>query len=37
MVIIRENTEGEYSGNEHEAVNAPHPRVVESLKVGIIN
>ncbi|EFO98492.1 hypothetical protein CRE_20355 [Caenorhabditis remanei] len=33
MVIIRENTEGEYSGNEHEAVNAPHPRVVESLKV----
>ncbi|CAD6192922.1 unnamed protein product [Caenorhabditis auriculariae] len=31
MVIIRENTEGEYSGREHEAVGSP--RVVESLKV----
>lgn len=29
MVIIRENTEGEYSGLEHEAV----PGVVESLKI----
>uniref|UniRef100_A0A8R1DTN6 Isocitrate dehydrogenase [NAD] subunit, mitochondrial n=1 Tax=Caenorhabditis japonica TaxID=281687 RepID=A0A8R1DTN6_CAEJA len=31
MVIIRENTEGEYSGNEHEATSKP--RVVESLKI----
>jgi hypothetical protein len=29
-VTIRENTEGEYSGLEHEVV----PGVVESLKVG---
>ncbi|CAI5445917.1 unnamed protein product [Caenorhabditis angaria] len=33
MVIIRENTEGEYSGNEHETCASPAPRVVESLKV----
>ncbi len=30
LVTIRENTEGEYSGLEHEVV----PGVVESLKVG---
>jgi len=30
-VTIRENTEGEYSGLEHEVV----PGVVESLKVGM--
>jgi isocitrate/isopropylmalate dehydrogenase len=29
IVVIRENTEGEYSGLEHEVV----PGVVESLKV----
>lgn len=32
LVTIRENTEGEYSGLEHEVV----PGVVESLKVGIL-
>lgn len=31
LVTIRENTEGEYSGLEHEVV----PGVVESLKVGL--
>lgn len=30
LVTVRENTEGEYSGLEHEVV----PGVVESLKVG---
>jgi len=29
LVLIRENTEGEYSGLEHESVNG----IVESLKV----
>jgi isocitrate/isopropylmalate dehydrogenase len=29
LVLIRENTEGEYSGLEHETV----PGVIESLKV----
>lgn len=29
MIIIRENTEGEYSGLEHETA----PGIVESLKV----
>lgn len=29
IVLIRENTEGEYSGLEHEAV----PGIVESIKV----
>ena len=29
MVIIRENTEGEYSGIEHEV----YPGVIESIKV----
>lgn len=31
IVVVRENTEGEYSGLEHEVV----PGVVESLKVYI--
>lgn len=33
IVVIRENTEGEYSGLEHEVI----PGVVESLKVGLIS
>ena len=32
IVVIRENTEGEYAGLEHEVV----PGVVESLKVGLV-
>lgn len=32
LVTIRENTEGEYSGLEHEVV----PGVVESLKVSLL-
>jgi isocitrate/isopropylmalate dehydrogenase len=32
LVTIRENTEGEYSGLEHEVVKG----VVESLKVGVL-
>ncbi|CAB3402362.1 unnamed protein product [Caenorhabditis bovis] len=33
MVIIRENTEGEYSGQEHQAISKKNYRVVESLKI----
>ena len=32
LITIRENTEGEYSGLEHEVV----PGVVESLKAGVL-